>query len=64
MTTERTWEISDIDGSNKRRVTLAQYRAELDARRPYTKAIMDAVRSGNIAAIGKAQTAMRERFPS
>ena len=31
MATERTWEISDIDGSNKRRVTLAQYRAELDA---------------------------------
>lgn len=31
MTTERTWEISDIDGSNKRTVTLAQYRAELDA---------------------------------
>lgn len=28
---ERTWEISDIDGSNKRTVTLAQYRAELDA---------------------------------
>lgn len=28
---ERTLEISDIDGSNKRTVTLAQYRAELDA---------------------------------
>ena len=27
MTTERTWEISDIDGSNKRTVTLVQYRA-------------------------------------
>ena len=26
-----TWEISDIDGSNKRTVTLAQYRAELEA---------------------------------
>jgi hypothetical protein len=31
MTTERTWEISDLDGSNKRTVTLTQYRAELDA---------------------------------
>ncbi len=30
-TTERTWEISDLDGSNKRTVTLAQYRTELDA---------------------------------
>ena len=28
---EQTWEISDIDGSNKRTVTLAQYRAELEA---------------------------------
>ncbi len=27
----RTWQISDIDGSNVRTVTLAQYRAELDA---------------------------------
>jgi hypothetical protein len=29
--TERTWTISDIDGSNVRNITLAQYRAELDA---------------------------------
>lgn len=28
--TERTWEITDSDGSNKRRVTLAQYRAEIE----------------------------------
>ncbi len=27
---ERQWEISDLDGSKKRMVTLAQYRAELD----------------------------------
>lgn len=26
--TERTWQISDIDGSNKRTVTLAQFKAE------------------------------------
>jgi hypothetical protein len=28
---KRTWQISDIDGSNKRTVTLEQYRAEVDA---------------------------------
>ena len=28
---ERTWEISDIDGSNRRTVSLEQYRAELEA---------------------------------
>jgi len=31
LTTERTWEITDSDGSNKRTVTLAQYRAEIEA---------------------------------
>lgn len=39
MTTERTYEISDIDGSNKRTVTLAQYRAELDAAKAKALAI-------------------------
>lgn len=29
--TVRTWEITDSDGSNRRTVTLAQYRAELEA---------------------------------
>jgi len=62
MTAERTWEISDIDGRNKRRVTLAQYRAELDARRPYTQAISDALRRGDLAAVAAAQAAMRKRF--
>lgn len=36
------WTISDIDGKNERTVTLAQFRAELDARKPYSAAIMDA----------------------
>ncbi len=27
----RTWTIRDIDGSNERQVTLAQFRAEVDA---------------------------------
>ena len=31
MATERTWQISDIDGKNRRTVTLAQYRAEIEA---------------------------------
>ncbi len=62
MTTERTWEISDIDGSNKRTITLAQYRAELDARKPYTAAIMAAVRSGDLKAVSAAQAAMRKQF--
>lgn len=42
MNTERTWEISDIDGSNKRTVTLAQYRAELDAAKIKAMAIHEA----------------------
>ncbi len=62
MTTERTWEISDLDGSNKRTVTLAQYRAELDARKPHTAAIMNAVRRGDIAGVEAAQAAMRKQF--
>jgi hypothetical protein len=28
---ERTFEVRDIDGSNPRQMTVAQYRAELDA---------------------------------
>jgi hypothetical protein len=36
---ERTYRISDIDGSNKRTVTLAQYRAELDAAKKKAEAI-------------------------
>jgi hypothetical protein len=38
MNTERTWEISDIDGRNKRTVTLAQYRAEVDAAKAKARA--------------------------
>ncbi len=39
QTVAKTWEISDIDGSNKRRVTLAQYRAEVDAAKAKAEAI-------------------------
>ncbi len=31
MSTAKIWEISDLDGSNRRTVTLAQYRAEVEA---------------------------------
>lgn len=61
-TREKTYQITDIDGSNKRTVTLAGYRAELDERRPYTDAIMAAMRRGDLAACKAAQEAMAARF--
>jgi hypothetical protein len=42
MIMERTWEISDIDGSNKRTVTLAEYRAEIEAAKAKAEAIHEA----------------------
>lgn len=62
--TERTWEIGDIDGSNKRTVTPAQYRAELDARKAMTKPIVEAIRAGDIEACAAAQAAFRKAFPA
>jgi hypothetical protein len=59
---ERTWEISDIDGKNKRTVTLAQFRAEIDERKAMTAPIMAAFRRGDLKACEAAQTAMRKRF--
>jgi hypothetical protein len=61
--TERTWEISDIDGSNKRCVTLTQYRAELDVRKKAAAPIMEAMRRGDLKACALAQAAMRKQFP-
>lgn len=63
MQTERTWEISDIDGGNKRHVTLAQFRAELAERKRMAAPIMDALRRGDIEACSAAQAAMSARFP-
>lgn len=60
--TERTWQIADIDGRNKRTVTLAQYRSELDARKAMAAKVMDAVRRGDLAGCEAAQAAMRKRF--
>ena len=62
MTAERTWEISDIDGRNKRTVTLAQFRAEIDERKAMAAPIIEAVRRGDLEAATAAQAAMRERF--
>ena len=62
MATERTWEISDIDGKNKRTVTLAQFRAEIDVRKALALPIMAAVRRGDLKAATAAQEAMRKHF--
>ncbi len=64
--TEQTFKIRAVLSNGKlgaeREITLAQYRAELDARRPYAKAVMDAFRRNDIAECGKAQRIMREKF--
>ena len=57
---ERTWEITDINGT--RTVTLAQFRAEMDARKAMAAPIMAALRKGDLAACEKAQKAMRKAF--
>jgi hypothetical protein len=41
----------------------AEYRAELDKRRPYALAVSAAFLSGNIDATAAAQKAFREAFP-
>ncbi len=51
---ERTWEISDIDGSNKRTVTLAQYLAEVAAASKKAQAIH--ARNVNVVARDAAYT--------
>lgn len=40
--TDRIWEISDIDGSNKRTVTLAEFKAEVARKRADALAILAA----------------------
>jgi hypothetical protein len=41
MNMTKTYEISDLDGANKRTVTLEQYRAELDAAKAKAVAIYE-----------------------
>ena len=60
---DRTFEIADIDGSNKRTTTLSAFRADLDARKVNTAAIMASMRRGDRAGVAKAQAEMRARFP-
>ncbi len=48
----RTWKISDIDGRNKRTVTLDQYRAEIDAAKRKAEKIFADAR----AALAKVQS--------
>lgn len=57
MSAEQTWEIEDEHG--KRTVTLAQFRAELDAKVALARPIMEALKRGDIEACGNAQNAMR-----
>lgn len=57
---ERTWEIEDASG--KRRVTLAQFRAEIDARKAAAAPIMAAWKRGDVDGCAKAQAEMRARF--
>ena len=40
----RKWEISDLDGSNKRTVTLEQFRAEVEAAKKRAMEIFNASR--------------------
>lgn len=56
----RTWKITDSNGT--RRVTLEEFRAEMEALLKYTAAISDALRSGDQTAVEKAQKEMRKRF--
>jgi hypothetical protein len=55
---ERTWIV------NGRKVTLAQFRADIDARKAAAQPIADAWRAGDIAACEAAQKQMRKQFPS
>ena len=62
MKPERVWIIRDGDGSNPRRVTLAQYRAELDERAVYARRVMTAFRANDLEGCARAQQDMRKRF--
>lgn len=63
--TERRYNIKTRVGKKwvSRSMTVEEFRADLDARRPYTSAIADALRRGDIAGMKRAQDEMRARFP-
>ena len=54
----RTWNISDIDGRDKRTVTLAQYLAEVDAAKARVKPVADALYRGDHDGCAAAQKAI------
>ncbi len=53
MRAEKTWTISDLDGSNRRVVTLAQYRAEVEAAKARAVAIFMATVQAQAKAEGQ-----------
>lgn len=61
---ERTWEIKEHKGGKwvARTVTLAQYKAEVAARREAGRPIMDALRQGGLASCELAQATFRAQF--
>jgi len=61
MTTERTWKITDADGGNRRTVTLAQFRAEINARHQANAPIAKAWHKGDMAGVAAAQKANKFR---
>lgn len=58
---DRTFTISDIDGKNRRTVTLAQFRAELDAAHAAAAPVAEALRRGDLNACAKAQEECRRQ---
>lgn len=56
---ERTWTIRDLDGSNERVVTLAEFKAIIAERSAAAKPISDALRRGDMGAVKAAQDAFR-----
>jgi len=62
MTQAKTYQISDIDGRNARRITAAQLRAVLGARAAYARRVMAAFRANDLEGCAKAQADMRKRF--
>jgi hypothetical protein len=51
-----------IDGKNPRRVTLAEFRAEIEARKAAAAPIMDALRRNDITGCAAAQATFRKQF--
>jgi hypothetical protein len=57
---ERTFEIEDARG--KRTIALAEFKADIAARRTATQAVFNAARNRDLNACAAAQKAMRDQF--